>query len=179
MNAPVTIQDCRLRPVEEADIEMMRAWRNSDRVSAMMFSDDVITAEGQRNWFKGLRDDPDRLYLLFEVRGEAVGLIYFNPIDRQRKQATWGFYMGQERSPRGSARMMGRLALAVAFDTLGMERVIGETFVFNERSIAFHERLGFLREAVLPGYKTKRGTPQDVIRFAIEREAWKASGGRE
>ncbi len=164
--------DCRLRPLEEADLESVRRWRNSDRIRSVMYSDELITEESQRRWFAGLAGKPDRLYLIFEVKGKPAGLVYFNPIEREKKQATWGFYLGEEKSPEGSGRILGRLGLEYAFSNLRVDRVLAETFAFNERGIRFHDRLGFNRDSVVSGEHVKNGKPQDVVRFSLDRTAW-------
>src|SRR5256885_14815913 len=130
------IASCSLRRLEERDLELVRSWRNSDRIRSVMYSDNLISADEQRRWFEGLRSDPNRVYLIFEVNGQAVGLVDFKRGGGQNR-AEWGFYIGDDNAPAGSGEALGEQGLAFGFNELGLEEILGETFAFNERGIRF------------------------------------------
>ncbi|MBV9080901.1 MAG: UDP-4-amino-4,6-dideoxy-N-acetyl-beta-L-altrosamine N-acetyltransferase [Elusimicrobia bacterium] len=165
------VSSCSLRPLTEADLDLVRAWRNSDRVRSVMYTDHVISPEEHRRWFAGLKGDSNRLYLIFEVNGRPAGLVDFALIS-DRKEAVWGFYLGDEDAPTGSGQALGEQGLEFAFRGLNVEKVIGETFAFNERGIRFHERLGFKSLGILKGFKIKNGRAEDVVKFELSRQDW-------
>jgi len=73
---------CHLRPMAEQDSELILRWRNSDRVRQYMYSDELIGPARHRAWFERMLADPKNAYLVFEVEGRPLGLVYFNDIDR-------------------------------------------------------------------------------------------------
>jgi RimJ/RimL family protein N-acetyltransferase len=50
--------------------------------------------------------------------------------------------------------------------------VIGEAFVFNQASIAFHEKLGFSREGHFRRHVLKNDNYEDIFAFALFTEQW-------
>lgn len=60
----------RLRPIGEADLEVVRRLRNSNR--KWFFDTREVTVETQRRWFKALDTRPVDFYVL-EVEGTVVG----------------------------------------------------------------------------------------------------------
>ena len=50
-----------LRPLEEADIENLRIWRNDPRNSAFLSKQPYITPQMQREWFNKYRIDDDEI----------------------------------------------------------------------------------------------------------------------
>ncbi len=62
----MVLNDGNLRQMNEADLEMVLAWRNSDRVRLSMFSPHVINKEEHRNWYFNLDFNTCR-YLVFEL----------------------------------------------------------------------------------------------------------------
>ncbi|GAK91041.1 hypothetical protein JCM19297_2486 [Nonlabens ulvanivorans] len=49
------MKDIKLIPLTEDKLELVRAWRNSTEVSSYMYTESIITAEQQLNWFEGTR----------------------------------------------------------------------------------------------------------------------------
>ena len=162
--------DCRLRPVRESDLEIMRSWRNSDRIRSVMFTSGLIEAEDQRRWFAGLAGDPTRAYFIFEIGGQPVGTMGYNPIDVEKKTCAWGFYRGAENAPAGAGLALGVLGLEKAFEELGMKLVTAETFRFNEAGRRFHRRLGFVE--VGERDFMKNGRAEKVEKFEFSRSLW-------
>src|SRR5579883_2202796 len=61
-----------LRPLEEADLEIVRELRNRNR--GWFFHSAEISADEQRRWFRSLGGRPVRFYVILD-RGEVVGTI--------------------------------------------------------------------------------------------------------
>ena len=166
-----------LRPITEADLELVRSWRNSDRVRVNMYTDHMITPEEHLRWFEKVKGGDTDLYLICEKEGTPVGVVYFNHIDRKQRDCEWGFYLGQTTAPKGTGTRMGITGLDFAFGPLGMRRVRGETFAFNTRGLAFHRRLGFVEVGPRIS-RTKSGREEDVVRFVLESDQWRSARER-
>ncbi len=165
---------CILRPVERKDLEKLLEWRNADRIRAFMYTDHIISPEEHAAWFERLGTNDTAYALLFTVNGRPLGVVNVTSIDRRNGTCHWGFYIGEADAPRGSGTALGYLGLYYIFDTLGIRKVIGEAFAFNEASIAFHRRLGFSQEGHFVQHVVKNGSCQDILSFALFRDQWEA-----
>ena len=166
------LEDCRLRPVEEADLEKVLEWRNSDRIRSVMFTDRFISREDHRAWYERLRNDENSRCLIFEVRGRLAGVVNVVQIDRQNGRCTWGFYLGEAGSPPGSGMAMGYQALEYIFENLCLRKLCGEVLASNIKSIEFHKKLGFTEEGRYLRHVLKNGRYEDVVAMALFNEDW-------
>jgi UDP-4-amino-4,6-dideoxy-N-acetyl-beta-L-altrosamine N-acetyltransferase len=139
-----------------------------------MYTDHVITREEHLRWFERLQSEPLALSLIFEISAKAVGIVNVSRMDRVNNTCNWGFYLGETDVPKGCGTIMGFLGLEYLFETLKIRKVIGETFVFNQASIAFHEKLGFTREGYFRRHVLKNGDYQDILAFGLFAEQWRA-----
>lgn len=161
-----------LRPVEERDLEMLLAWRNSDRIRSVMYTDHVIQMDEHRRWFRGLAEGAAAHALIFEQDGRPLGTVNITRIDESGKSCHWGFYLGEPDAPRGSGAVMGYLGLSYIFGTLKLDRVTGEAFSFNRASVRFHGKLGFRSERDTGRKVLKNGIQEEVLTFTLTRDRW-------
>lgn len=163
---------CNLRPVERGDLEKLLQWRNSDRIRMNMYTDHIISMDEHISWFEKSQNQNVNVHLVFEVDKKPVGLVYFKDIDENNGRSNWGFYIGETNHPRGSGTALGVLGLQYAFTKLNLRKVCGEAFAFNEASIKFHKKLGFVEEGRLVKHILKHGAYKDIVLFAMFREVW-------
>ncbi|MNX24305.1 Spermidine N(1)-acetyltransferase [compost metagenome] len=161
-----------LRPMADADLERVLAWRNSERVRSCMFSDQLIPLEQHRAWWERAKTSPTSVHLIFEKEGVPMGVVNFTAIDRQNGRCSWGFYVGPENTPRGTGTLMGLLAIDYAFGTLGMRKICAEVIGFNTASLGYHRKLGFLQEGRLARHVLRGNGYEDVVLFALFAEDW-------
>jgi len=164
---------CLLRPVGPADRELLHGWRNSDRVRFASLSDQSISVSEHGEWFLEMLKSDTRLYYVFEMGGQPVGVVHLDQETGSAGSALWGFYVGVDSAPSGSGMTMCRLGLYEAFVVEGLRCVRAEVLAANERSLHVHERLGFKRTAMrtLEGVNGSR----EAVLLALDREAWKPS----
>lgn len=165
-------ENYRLRPVEEADLEKMLEWRNSDRIRAVMFTDRIITMDEHREWFERLNKEKNAVCKIFEFQGRTVGVVNIVQIDRYNNKCSWGFYLGEVDVPRGTGTVMGFLALEHIFEVMGIHKLFAEALAFNTQSIKFHKKLGFIEEGRFAKHVLKNGNYEDVIAMALFNEEW-------
>ena len=173
-----TREDYRLRPIAEEDLELVLHWRNSDRIRRNMYGDHIISMDEHRAWFNRLEENPNVVFLVFELRQMPVGMVYFTDIDRKNDKCFWGFYLGQENLPRGTGTIMGVLGMEYAFEAFNIRKLCGEVFLFNTASVKFFHRLGFSEEGHFVRHVLKDGNYEDVISFALFRECWQDKRGK-
>ncbi len=126
---------------------MVLCWRNHPEVRRYMYTQHEISLAEHLRWFACASKDPDRHLLVFEIDRRPLGFININQTERGGI-ANWGFYVAPN-APLGTGRTLGEAAVRYAFETLGLHKLCGRAFAFNQRSIRFHLNLGFQREGVL------------------------------
>ena len=161
-----------VRRMVAADLDAVLRWRNHPDVRRYMYTQHEITPAEHRAWFDKASRDPRRHLLIFESGGAPAGFVSF-ALGDEAGVADWGFYLAPE-AARGQGQALGTAALEFAFKELKLGKVRGEALEDNERSIKFHQRLGFAREGVLR--KEAAGRSVGVVRFGLDASAWR--GGR-
>ena len=162
--------DGKVRPMTRADLDMVLAWRNHPDVRRYMYTSHEIGRTEHSEWFARASADPERHLLLFERHGVALGFVNLHRMG-VGGISEWGFYLDPEAEP-GAGAALGRAALDFAFETLACHKVCGQALAFNQRSIAFHLKLGFGQEGVLGDQHFDGGTYYDVICFGLLAEEW-------
>ena len=136
-----------IRPMVHADLELVLTWRNHPDVRRYMFTQHEITLDEHQRWFERTLPDPKKHLLVFEVNQQPLGFVNFNEAGNGGI-ADWGFYAAPD-APKGSGRQLGSAALNHAFTQLQLHKVCGQALAYNERSIQFHQSLGFEQEGIL------------------------------
>ncbi|UCC45368.1 MAG: UDP-4-amino-4,6-dideoxy-N-acetyl-beta-L-altrosamine N-acetyltransferase [Candidatus Zixiibacteriota bacterium] len=166
--------DFRLRPLAEADLDLVLKWRNSDRVRKHMYTDHIITPEEHRAWSERMKTNPDTHPQVFEYQNRPIGVINLSRVDRPDGRCVWGFYLGEPNLPKGCGAALGYFGLEHIFEHLKFRKVVGEVFSFNSDSLKFHKRLGFVEEGRLAQHVLKNNEYHDIITLALFDETWRA-----
>ncbi len=170
MNKP---QHSRVRPMELTDLERVLGWRNYPEVRRYMYTRHEITLEEHTRWFEQNSTDPDRHLLIFELESTPLGFINIHQI-AQGAIADWGFYAAPD-APKGTGGLLGRAALHHAFIELGLHKLCGQVLAFNERSIHYHQSLGFTQEGNLRQQHFDGQRYHDVICFGLLTSEWQSN----
>lgn len=117
--------------------------------------------------------DPKKHLLIFEVNQQPLGFVSFNETGNGGI-ADWGFYVAPN-APKGSGRQLGRAALSHAFTQLKLHKVCGQALAYNQRSILFHQSLGFQQEGMLRDQHFDCERYHHVICFGLLSHEWQPS----
>jgi UDP-4-amino-4,6-dideoxy-N-acetyl-beta-L-altrosamine N-acetyltransferase len=156
--------------MQASDLDLVLGWRNHPDVRRYMHHQRPIAPEEHLHWFSCESSNPAIHLLILEVDGVPSGYVKFTELGNG--SADWGFYAAPD-APHGTGRILGDAALRHAFESLGMRDVIGHVIASNERSIAFHAKMGFIRDycgAALNG----DADPAPTVRFRLAADRWKA-----
>jgi len=169
----------RLVPLREDHLERVRVWRTSEEVTRFMYTDPVLTPEGQAAWYRArVLGEPTSRWWIVEAEGRPVGLANLVDVDAVHRRCHWGLYLG-EPSARGQGwgAQVLRALFAYGFGTLGLERMVGEAFAWNEAAVELYVKEGGRVEGRLRHHVYKRGAWHDVVVVGILREEWEARRG--
>lgn len=161
-----------LRPIEEADLELILAWRNKPAVRRAMFTQHEITMKEHQAWFSRIKNDSrNRWFLYLDKNNLPMGVVYFTNLDRHHKTAFWGFYVGPN-AQRGTGMRMSLQAIETAFSDLKINRLNAEVLASNSRSLEMHRKVGFIEEGRFRGQFFNGRECVEVIRLGMLSDAW-------
>lgn len=157
------IEKSSIRKMTIDDLLMVLAWRNHPSIRINMFSDNKISKDEHIEWFA--KTNLNLLQSLWIVlnNAEPIGFVQFKKT-HDELSADWGFYVSPD-AKKGSGKILGPLALDMAFGVLNISHVFGEALKFNKASIGFHRHLGFIQES-------SSYTNKDILKFVLSKEDW-------
>lgn len=127
-----------LRPATEADLDIMRSWRNQEPNRLASINSHEISPDEHKAWWDKTSVDPTRRVLIFEREDGPVGVVSFFDLELNapRRSGAWGFYLDalrleaqEEIMPTWMAVM--RDAIRYAFDELALDDLHGEVLEHN------------------------------------------------
>ena len=168
-----------LRPLSAADTTALLAYRSrADVCRYVPFTpmDTAIIAERLGTaWARtSLNDEGQNLTLGVEVTdsGELVGDVVLMWHSREHRGGEIGYVLNPEFSGHGYATEAVRRLLGLAFDDLGLHRVIARVDARNDASARLARRLGMRQEAYLVRNEWFKGEWTDEVDFALLEEEW-------
>lgn len=124
-------------------IEMVRNWRNDQKIAKYMEFRDYITPEMQEKWFQKI-DNDNNFFFIIEFEGKEIGLINIKDIDYEQKTGEGGIFIYDDTYLNSDVSFRASLCLSdFFFETLNLERVIAHIFWNNKRAIQYNIMLGF------------------------------------
>ena len=166
------VEEYTIRPLEEKDLEMVLAWRNSERVHSKMLTDHKITWQEHFGWFQRTKENPVKRNLIFEYQGRPVGYIGYTEYDEEKMSCSPGAYLGETDVPIDAGLVLFYMALEYAFAALHMKRLETSVFKDNKKAMRIDKFLGY-RE--IPGSEeiyVKNGKEEVAIRMEMLPEDW-------
>jgi len=176
---PVRSPRLSLRPLSAAATTALLAYRSrADVCRYVPFTpmDTAIIAERLGTaWARtSLNDEGQNLTLGVEVTdsGELVGDVVLMWHSREHRGGEIGYVLNPEFSGHGYATEAVRRLLGLAFDDLGLHRIIARVDARNDASARLARRLGMRQEAYLVRNEWFKGEWTDEVDFALLEEEW-------
>jgi UDP-4-amino-4,6-dideoxy-N-acetyl-beta-L-altrosamine N-acetyltransferase len=160
----------RVRPMTQSDLDCVLSWRNHPDVRRYMYSQNEITLDEHQRWFVRTLQDPHKHMLIFEVGKKPFGFVNFSEL-ACGGVADWGFYAAPA-APKGTGRRLGMAALDHAFKQINLHKICGRVIGYNDRSIRFHQSLGFQQEGILRDQHYDGERFHHVICFGLLSHEW-------
>ena len=166
-----------IRPININDTDNIVKWRNSDDVRFNLYSQDLISPEQHKNYFKNFIETGRCIQFIIEMHHddiiEDVGTIFLKDIDRNSKKAEFGIFIG-EASARGNgvAKKATIKILNFAFFEEQFNKVYLTLFADNIPAFRTYLSTGFRFEGVLREEYFNSTKYIDIIRMGITRADW-------
>jgi ribosomal-protein-alanine N-acetyltransferase len=125
---------------------------------------------------EGKRESGELLdFLVVHSQHGPIGVTGLSELSARNRHATVGSWFGRDYWGSGANRESKALLAALAFGTLGMDRLTAWANTRNGRSQIALERAGFRREGVLRAWHRHGETLHDVVVFGMTRPEWERS----
>ena len=170
----MSIRKVHIRPITPEDTEKIVTWRNRDFVRKNFIYQELFTEDGHRAWLREQVEPGHVVQFIICVEGLGeIGSVYLRDIDRGRKTAEYGVFIGEEQALGcGYGTQAARLALNYGFGTLGLERIFLRFLENNPRAGRSYEKAGFRRiDNRRETVELEQGTC-GVLFMEIDRSAW-------
>jgi ribosomal-protein-alanine N-acetyltransferase len=114
-------------------------------------------------------------FLIVHHQDGPIGVTGLSELSRRDRRATVGSWFGRRWWGSGANLESKALIAALAFRTLGMDRLTAWANTRNGRSQVALERVGFKREGVLRSWHRHGDHVHDVVVFGMLRSDWQRS----
>ncbi|MFJ3206184.1 GNAT family N-acetyltransferase [Streptomyces sp. NPDC086989] len=108
--------------------------------------------------------------------GKVIGQVELVLLSVEHRQGELGYVFHPAHQGKGFATEAAAAVLGVAFDVLGLHRVIGRCHASNTASAGLLERLGMRQEARFIGTELFKGAWRDDLVYAMLRREWQTLG---
>lgn len=161
----------KLIEVEMQHLQQILEWRNSPRINSLMYTDHKISFKEHLEWYKRSKISNDIDVKLICYLEKPIGQVNFK-IDLNEKKCFWGFYIGEENTPRGAGTVMGYLAISYIFEKYKVDKLYAEVISNNTISINFHKKMGFDVDAIFKNRVIKKNVYLDIVQMTLKKDKW-------
>jgi len=161
-----------LREINENDLPLLLNWRNQKSIREVMFNGDMILWELHSQWFHKLQKNDSAISKVFYFDDIPYGVLNITQIDPVNNTCEWGFYIGSRTAPKGMGTILGYTALNYIFRELHIRKLSAQVFGFNDKSINFHNKMGFTQEGKFRAHVLKNGQYIDIFLYGFLSSEW-------
>ena len=134
-----------LERLQQEQTELVRQWRNDQKISRFMFYKGEITKDMQQEWYDSI-DNEQNFFFLIHLKNIPVGLINISSIDWENKTAYTGLYIYDDKFLATDTPVMASLAmLDVFFLLFDIQSVYAKVKGNNKAAHNYNSSLGFSR----------------------------------
>jgi RimJ/RimL family protein N-acetyltransferase len=183
---PIETERLLLRPLQAGDVDALHAYQSRADVCRYIpyeprSREEIARRIADPDKNRSSIEEPGQvlsLAVLLRGTGDLVGDVVLFWHSAEHRGGEIGYVLHPDRAGHGYATEAGRALLALAFDGLGLHRVVGRIDARNEPSAAVLRRLGMRQEAALIENEWFKGEWTTEIDFAVLEHEWRASGQR-
>ncbi|MEN3043160.1 MAG: GNAT family N-acetyltransferase [Fervidobacterium sp.] len=159
-----------IRKVEQEDLEKIYTMRKqvASESDTVLSTEEEITLDGIKNWINTWKDNPKRLFLVVECKGEIVGQLWVWFLDNKIKTshvAEFGLEILRQHRGKGLGTELCKIAVEWAEKTKAV-RLQAETLERNISMRKILEKLSFKIEGKMEAYFKGTDQYEDVLIYA-------------
>ena len=184
LTGPIETERLILRAFEPGDFDAVHAMQSNADVARYLYweprsEEDSRTSLEKKIAATFLRAEGDVLSLagISRSTGELVADVVLVWVSAEHRQGEVGYIVPPQHEGHGYATEATRPLLRIAFDDLGLHRVVGRVEARNAGSARVLEKLGMRREAHLVENEWVKGEWQSELIYAILDREWRSASG--
>lgn len=144
-----------LTSIEEADLEVLRNWRNREDYRKYFREHREISKDMQKKWYetKVLADASTIMFSIRDLQSDELlgccGLCYINWVNRN---ADLSLYIGKDNlyiDDLGISEEACKLLFQYGYGELGLEKIWTEIYEFDTKKYELYKNLGFSEDGIL------------------------------
>lgn len=140
-----------LRPLEEADLALIRKWVSDPEIMRLIGEVEPMTEAAAEEFFRKVQTDENRIWftIVLTESGSAIGEAGLLRMFRPWRTTDLSIIIGEKGEwSKGYGTEAIGLLLDHAFGDLNFHRVAVGVVGFNEAAVRFYEKVGFRKEGV-------------------------------
>ncbi len=146
--APFKAYGICLRALSQADLELVRSWRNRADIAAQMLDPRHISQAAQQDWYARIRQRNFERHFVITYQDQPVGSCNLKQADGlpvlQAAELESGFYLADARFRGSMLAFFPALALnQYCFEVLGCTRLLAHVKPDNLAALRFNQQLGY------------------------------------
>ncbi|QFZ19342.1 GNAT family N-acetyltransferase [Saccharothrix syringae] len=175
---PVRTRRLALRPFTLADLAAVHSWQSRADVNRYLYGEARTPEETAGSLVnKAAVTWPEKegqyLCLAIEKDGEVIGESVLKYLSQYHRQGEVGYVLHPDHHGHGYATEATAAMIDLAFDHLGLHRVIASCDALNEASWRVMERLGMRKEAHFRHNEIFKGAWGDELIYAVLEDEWR------
>ena len=159
----------RLRPIADADTDLIVKWRNTPSVVQNFIFRQTFTPEMHRSWLatKVATGQVVQYIIIDKADDKPVGSVYYRDIDNHNRSAEYGIFIGEESARgKGLGTETAKLFPDFGFAELQLHRISLRGLAENTAARRSYEKAGFVQEGVFRDMELLDGQYRDVVFMA-------------
>ena len=159
----------RLRPIADADTDLIVKWRNTPSVVQNFIFRQPFTPEMHRSWLatKVATGQVVQYIIIDKADDKPVGSVYYRDIDNHNRSAEYGIFIGEESARgKGLGTETAKLFTDFGFAELQLHRISLRVLAGNTAARRSYEKAGFVQEGVFRDMELLDGQYRDVVFMA-------------
>ena len=158
----------RLRPIADADTDLIVKWRNTPSVVQNFIFRQTFTPEMHRSWLatKVATGQVVQYIIIDKADDKPVGSVYYRDIDNHNRSAEYGIFIGEESARgKGLGTETAKFFTDFGFAELQLHRISLRVLAENTAARSY-EKAGFVQEGIFRDMELLDGQYRDVVFMA-------------
>lgn len=151
--------------------EMVRTWRNSERIRKWMYTDHIISKDEHEKFLRNLENNNNAFYWLVRMWDNYIGVVYLLRVDFRNKNTYFGIYANPESRILGVGKKLDMLVIKLVFERAAFHSLWLEVIEDNKIS-NLHKEIGFAEAGRLRDFVRKDNTWKNVVVMGMLRDGF-------
>lgn len=160
------------REVKLSDAQLLLDWRTSEHVTKNMITDIPYNLSKQQKWISDGYNNASYYHWIIMFADRPIGFLNFYKYDLKKKELYWGYYIGDHVTSASYGPFIPIYFYNFAFENLGVEKILNESFYSNTRVIGLHLLHGYHFMPQGDYVISKKGKEILLIKMSLLKKDW-------